>query len=109
MAVTVKVLIPSQLVPAAETTLFTATVRTIIDKFTMTNTDAAVRNVTVRLVPNGIGVGPANAIVLVKALNPNETYTFPEIAGHYLQVGDFISVLPTGVNVNCRSSGREIT
>jgi hypothetical protein len=111
MAVTAKPLFNPLQAAAAETTQYTtpAGTRTIIDKFTATNTTAAGATITVKLVASGGAAGAGNTIVSAKAIAPGETYTFPELVGHVLNPGDFISTLPSAVALTIRASGREVT
>ena len=112
MSVTVKVLIPAKIAVASDTTQYTAPagVTTIIDKFTSTNYDTVARSITVNLVTSGGSVGNENKIVISRTLQPNETYTFPELVGHVLQPGGFISTIAgTASAINIRSSGREVS
>jgi hypothetical protein len=49
-------------------------------------------------------------IIKNKTLLPSETYTFPELVGHVLQPGGFISTIAgTASAINIRSSGREVS
>lgn len=96
----------------AETSQYTAPTgtRTIIDKFTGTNTTAGAQTLTVKLVQSGGAAGAANTIVSAKTIQPGETYTFPEIVGHVLNPGDFISTLASAAAaITIRASGREVT
>lgn len=104
-----KAIIPSAAATAAQTTQYTApaATRTIIDKFTGTNTTAASIVFTINLVNSGGAAGAANQIV-VKTLAAGECYTFPEVVGHVLNAGDFISTLAGAVGVTIRASGREV-
>lgn len=109
MTVTAKALAEIVSEPAAETTLYTAppATRTILDKFTSTNTTGAAVAVTVKLVASGNVVGSTN-ILATTNLAANSTYTWPEVVGHVMNTGDFLSVLAGAVGVNFRLSGREI-
>lgn len=112
MTVTAKALFEALQAQNAETTQYTAPsgTRTIIDKFTGTNTTAAAATLTVKLVQNGGAASAANTIVSAKTLQPGETYTFPEVVGHVLNPGDFISTLAgTAAAITIRSSGREVS
>ena len=112
MSVTVKVLIPAKIAVASDTTQYTvpAGVTTIIDKFTSTNYDTVARSITVNLVTSGDTVGNANKIVASRTLQPNETYTFPELVGAALAPGGFISTIASNATgLNIRASGREVT
>ena len=111
MAVQVKVLIPAKIAESSQTTQYTATnVTTIIDKFTATNYDTSARTISVNLVTALDVAGNNNLVIKTKTLLPSETYTFPELVGHALSPGGYISTLAsTGTAINIRSSGREIS
>lgn len=112
MTVTAKPLIASKQAENAETTQYTAPTgtRTIVDKFTGTNTTAATAVLTVRIVTSGGAAGASNTISSAKAIAPGEAYTFPEVVGHVLNPGDFISTLAgTATAITIRASGREVT
>jgi len=111
MSVNTRPLATSAFAPSVETTLHqsgTGT-HTIIDKFTAYNGDAVARTLTVKLVNSGGSAATSNVIV-VKALAAGETYTFPEIVGHTLEPGGFISQIATAASVIVvRVSGRQVT
>lgn len=111
MTVTAKVLIAAKQAEDAQTTQYTATaVRTIIDKFTATNTTAGAVTLSINIVTSGGAAGASNLIVQTKSLAAGETYTFPEIVGHILGPGDFISTIASAVtSITIRSSGREVS
>ena len=111
MTVTVKVLIPAKTAESSQTTQYTATGLTaIIDKMTATNYSAAAATISVNLVTSSDTAGNQNLIVKTKTLQPAETYTFPEIVGHVLAPGGFISTIAgTASAVNIRASGREVS
>lgn len=112
MAVIAKPLFNALLAQAAETTQYTTPTgtRTVIDKFTGTNTSAVAAALTVKLVPFSVLAGTSNVIVSAKTLAPGEAYTFPEVVGHVLNTGDFISTLATtGGVIVIRASGREVS
>ena len=111
MAVNVKVLIPAKIAENTQTTQYTAVnVSTIIDKFTATNYSASAATLSVNLVTQFDSSGNQNLIIKQKTLLPSETYTFPELVGHVLQAGGFISTLASAASaINIRSSGREIS
>lgn len=112
MTVTAKPLFQALLAQAVQTTQYpTPTgIRTIIDKFTGTNTSGAVATLTVHLVASAGAAGAANTIVSAKTLQPGESYTFPELVGHVLNSGDFISTIAgTAAVIVIRASGREIS
>lgn len=112
MSVTAKTLFQALQAQNAETIQYTAPAgtRTIIDKLTGTNTTAAVATLTIKLVASGGAAGVVNTIVSAKTLQPGESYTFPEVVGHVLNPGDFISTLAgTAAAITIRASGREIS
>lgn len=111
MAVIAKPLFQGTLAAAAETNMYAAPAgtRTIIDKLTAMNTSAASATITVKIVANGGSAGALNTVVS-KSLVAGESYTFPEIVGHVLNAGDFISILAgTAAVLAVRASGREVT
>lgn len=111
MTVTVRVLIAAKPAENAQTTQYTASnCRTVIDKFTATNTSAANVTLSVNLVTIGGAAGASNLIVDTRAIAPDETYTFPELVGQVLEPGGFISTIASAAtSLTIRASGREIT
>jgi hypothetical protein len=111
MTVTVKVLVPAKIVENSQTTQYTATgVTAIIDKFTATNYSATAATISVNLVTVSGSAGNLNLITKTKTLQASEVYTFPELVGQVLGVGDFISTIAgTATAINMRVSGREVT
>ena len=111
MTVTVKVLVPAKTVENTQTTQYTATgITAIIDKFTATNYSAAAATISVNLVTAGGTAGNNDLIVKTKTLQASETYTFPELVGHVLNPGGFISTIAgTASAINIRVSGRVVT
>jgi hypothetical protein len=111
MTVTVKVLVPAKIVENSQTTQYTATgVTAIIDKFTATNYSATAATISVNLVTVTGSSGNLNLITKTKTLQPAEVYTFPELVGQVLGIGDFISTIAgTATAINMRVSGREVT
>jgi hypothetical protein len=111
MAVTVGNIIPGKVIEATQVTQYTsAGVQTIIDKFTATNYSAAAATISVNLVAAGGSAGNDNLVVKTKTLQPAETYTFPEIVGHILPVGGFISTIASAAtSINIRASGRLVS
>lgn len=111
MAIVAKNIIPAKNAENAQTTQYVATnVTTIIDKFTATNFSTGMVNISVNLASVGEATGNSNLIVKTRTLQPGETYTFPELVGHALPPGGFISTLASAAAaVNIRASGREIS
>jgi len=104
-------IIPAKNMENAQTTQYVATgVTAIIDKFTATNFSSSAVNVSVNLAAVSEATGNSNLIVKTRTLQPGETYTFPEIVGHTLPSGGFVSTLASAAAaVNLRASGREIS
>lgn len=111
MGVLVKTLIPSKQAEGSQTTQYTAvSCKTIIDKFTATNTSASNVTLSVNLVTSGGSAGASNLIVDSRAIAPDETYTFPELVGQVLEPAGFISTIASAAtSLTIRASGREIT
>ena len=111
MAVTIKNLIPLKAAEATQTTQYTSTnARTVIDKFTATNVSSSPVTITVNIVPLAGTVGLSNRSVEAKTIAAKETYTVPELVGHTLEAGSFISTIASAANsLNIMCSGREIT
>lgn len=111
MTVTVKVLVPAKNVENSQTTQYTATgVTAIIDKFTATNYSGSAATISVNLVTVSGSAGNLNLITKTKTLQASEVYTFPELVGQVLGIGDFISTIAgTATAINMRVSGREVT
>jgi hypothetical protein len=111
MTVSIKVLVPAKTVENTQTTQYTATgVTAIIDKFTATNFSATAATISVNLVTAAGSSGNSNLITKTKTLQASEVYTFPELVGQVLGIGDFISTIAgTASAINMRVSGREVT
>jgi hypothetical protein len=111
MTVSVRVLVPAKTVENSQTTQYTATgVTAIIDKFTATNFTATAATISVNLVTVSGSSGNSNLITKTKTLQASEVYTFPELVGQVLGIGDFISTIAgTASAINMRVSGREVT
>jgi hypothetical protein len=111
MTVTAKNLVPAKTVEATQTTQYTANgVTTIIDKFTATNYSGSAATISVNLITATGTASNDNLIVEAKSLAASETYIFPELVGHILPSGGFISTIAgTASAINMRVSGREIS
>lgn len=111
MTVTSIVLIPSKDVETIQTTQFTASgVRVIVDKMTACNHTTNPVTIDLNIVTGGKATSNENKITFNRKLLAGETYTFPEVVGHVLQSGDFISTeCSNGNSVSIRASGRQIT
>ncbi len=111
MTVTAKNLVPAKTVEATQTTQYTANgVTTIIDKYTATNYSGSADTISVNLITATGTASNDNLIVKAKSLAASETYIFPELVGHILPSGGFISTIAgTASAINMRVSGREIS
>ncbi len=111
MTVTVKNIIPRKQAENAQTTQYTATnCKTIIDKFTVTNTTAGAVNFACNLVASGGSAGASNLVLSTKAIAAGECYTCPELVGQTLEASGFISTLAgAATSLTISASGREIT
>lgn len=111
MTVTVRNIIPPKQAEAAQTTQYTATnCKTLIDKFTVTNTTATAATFAANLVPYGGTAGDSNLILKTRIIAAGECYGCPELVGHALESGGMISTLAgTASALTIYASGREIT
>lgn len=111
MTATVKNIIPRKQVEVIQTSQYTAVnCKTIIDKFTVTNTSAGNVNFSVNLVAAAGVVGNDNLVLKARAIAPGETYTCPELVGQSLEAGGFISTLAgAATSLTISATGREIT
>lgn len=111
MSVTVKNIIVRKQAEAIQSVQYVAPAATkcIIDKFTVTNTSAAVVAFSVNLVANADTAGNQNLVLKTRSIAPNETYTCPELIGQVLEAGGFISTLASAAtSLTISASGREI-
>lgn len=111
MTVTSKALVNSKFMENAQTTQYTAaSVSAIIDKCTVTNTSAGAVTFSINLVNSGGAAGSSNLFIPTKSLQANESYLCPEVVGHTLTNGQFISAISnTASALAFRVSGREIS
>ena len=111
MAVLPKAIIASQQLTNANATYYTATnIRTIIDKFTLTNTTAGAVTVTIDLVDSGGTAGASERMISARSIAAGETYICPEVVGHILNAGDSIQGLASAnTSITIRASGREVS
>lgn len=111
MTITAKNLIQAKYAGVAATTEYTAPVltRTLIDKFTATNTDASARTLTINIVPSGAGVALSNTVTSALSIAAGASVTIPEMQNQILEAGDFISCTASVASkVVIRMSGREV-
>lgn len=112
MTVIAKTLFEAAQAPLADTTVYTApaNTRTIVDKFTATNVTAGALTLTVNLVQAAGAVAVSNALISAQSIAAGASYLCPEIVGHILNPGDFLSIKASAAaSINVRGSGREIS
>lgn len=112
MATTPTVLIAAKQAENSQTTQYTSTsARTLIDKFTATNTTASLATLSINLVTSAGSASDSNLVVDAKAVAAGETVSFgKEVVNHILGPGDFISTLAgTASALTIRASGRVVT
>jgi hypothetical protein len=111
MSVTPKLLIPPKQAEVTQTSQYAAVnVRAVIDKFTVTNTSGSNQTISVNLVNFGGTASANNLVIAARAVAPGETYLCPELIGHVLDAGQFISTLASAAgSLTIRCSGREIS
>ena len=107
--VTTKVLIASKRAENAQTTQYTSTnVKTIIDKFTVSNTTGSDVTFAVNLVTLADTAADGNRI-FSRTILAGTTYNCPELIGQVLEAGGFISTLAgAATSLTIRASGRQI-
>lgn len=110
--VTAKPLIEAQYAASSATTHYTVptNTKTIIDKFTVVNTDSSARTLTVYFVPNGESVGAEYTVCNAESVsNTAHALEITELKGHILNSGDVIAVLGSVADkLVIRCSGREV-
>ena len=110
MTVTTKVLIRSKVAEDVQYIQYTVgSFTTIVDKFTAVNFSTLPVEIKVYLVAFNDSVGDHN-LASVNTVPPNGVCMFPELVGHTLMQGGFISTIAgTADAINIRASGREIS
>lgn len=112
MSISARPLFEANQAAASATTQYTvpASTRTIIDKFTATNTTGGAITLTVYIVASLGSPAAGNTIISAKSLAAGECYTCPELVGQILGAGDYISALASSAGaITIRGSGRELT
>lgn len=110
MAVIIKNIVPRRLAENIETIQYTAVgVKTVIDKFTITNVNTVNAALNVYLVAKGDAPSVSNLILNSRTLTPKESYTCPELVGQVIEDGGYISTkADTGGCLTISATGREI-
>jgi hypothetical protein len=88
-------IVPAQIAPSTQTTLYTspAGITTRIDKLSVQNNDGSSHTISINLVPSGASVGASNRTTNGQVVLPAQTWNSPNEYGHYLNPGDAISVI----------------
>lgn len=109
MTTTAVVLIAAKQAENAQTSQYVSTsVKTLIDKFTVTNTTGGNVTFAVNLVTVS-GSAAASNRILSRTILAGQCYTCPELVGQTLESGDFISTLAgAATSLTIRASGRQI-
>lgn len=94
-------IVNAQYAPNAQTTIYTspAGTTTRIDKLTVTNQDSSVHTISINLVTSGDVAGTENRTTNAQAILAGTTWNSPNEYGHYLNPGDFISVIADAASV----------
>jgi len=111
MAVTILNIIPRKQAEATQTGQYTSSgVKTIIDKFTVTNTSGSAATFSVNLVASGGSAGWSNLVLNAQSVAAGACYLCPELVGQTLEAGGFISTLAgTASALTISASGRQIS
>lgn len=112
MSVTAKCLINSQFAPSSTGNLYVAPAdkRTIIDKFTVTNTTGSSALLSVYILPSGGSIGASNEIIDVQSIAAGASVDLSIMQNQILNSGDSIQVLAgTASALTIRASGREVS
>lgn len=111
MTVTAKNIIPRKYAENAQTTQYTAVnCRTIIDKFTVSNTTGTTATFAANLVASGGSASGLNNTLPTISIAAYDVYECPELVGQILESAGFISTIAgTASALSISASGREIT
>lgn len=112
MSIVAKALINSKFAGTAITTEYTVPVgtRTIIDKFTVTNSSGSNESVTIYLVPSGSSALSSNMLIKARTINAAAIDDLTQLQNQILAAGDTIQVVSSNSSaIVIRASGREIT
>lgn len=111
MAVTVRNIIPRKQAESTQVGQYTANAcKTIIDKFTVTNTTGGAVTFSVNLVASGGSAGSSNLVISNKSIAAGECYLCPELVGQSLEPGGFISTIAgAATSLTISATGREVT
>jgi hypothetical protein len=110
--ITPKPIVDAQLIPAAQTLLYTVPANTyvIIDKATACNTDSSTaKKLDVWLVPAAGSIGDANRIIYELSISSKATEDITKLQNQILGPGDKVYAnAETAAKINFRVSGRTV-
>jgi hypothetical protein len=110
MTVTISNIIPRKEVEVGITSQYIADSRkTVIDKFTVTNTGASESNISIYLPDISSSPSASNCVLFVREIAAGETYLCPELVGQVIEVGGSIHTDASALGFTISASGREIT
>jgi len=111
MTVTATNIIPAKQAESSQTAQYTsANCKTVIDRFTATNTTGTNATLAINLIASGGTAGDSNLIMKAHTIQPGETYYCNDVVGQVLESGGFISTIAgTASAITIMASGRVIT
>jgi hypothetical protein len=110
MTVTISNIIPRKKAEAASTNQYTSTGKTIVDKFTATNTSGSAATISVFLPASGEAASASNCVLSAKSINAGDTYLCPEMVGQVLEAGGtIVTNAGTATAITISASGRLIS
>lgn len=94
----------------AQTLLNSAGTRALVDKVTVTNTDAGAQTFTAAIVKSGDTISAEDTLISAKSIAAGESYACPELVGQVLEPGDVLHLdASVASKLIVRITGREIT
>jgi hypothetical protein len=111
MSITAKCLIDAKYAGSSATKEYTApsSTKTIIDKFTATNTNDSAITISVYIVKSEDTATDSNLVIDEKSIDSKATADLSELQNQILNTGDFVSVKASVASkVVIRVSGREV-
>lgn len=111
MAAVGKALVNGVQIAGSATTYYTATnVQTRLDKCTVCNTTAGALTFSIYKVSSGGSAGATNTLISTRSINAGETYTCPEVVGHWINSGGFLAAIASSAaSLALSVSGIEVT
>ena len=110
MNVILKALWEAVLITNAAATVFTATAKTRVDSFPVSNPNTVNYLVTMYVIASGGSASATNTMIYQRTVLAGQTVNLIDILGpQNLNIGDFIQVLADTTNkLSCRGSGIEV-